>query len=166
MTGVATAWEAAFAAATTGVARPVLLRCGVAIGPGDPATAHLAFLARLGFGGRIGSGRQWVSWIALEDLLRVIERALDDPTMEGTYHVTSPQPVRNRELMAHVRAAVGRRRGLPTPAVAVHAGTWLLGSDPALPLTGRRGQPGRLREEGFVFARPAISDALAAAVRR
>ncbi|HSK23849.1 MAG TPA: DUF1731 domain-containing protein [Egicoccus sp.] len=166
MTGVATAWEAAFETAAVDAERAVLLRCGVAIGPGDPATAHLAWLARLGLGGTIGRGTQWVSWVALEDLLAVVERVIDDPTMAGTYNVTSPRPVRNAEMMAAVRGAVGRRWGLPIPAPFVHLGTWLLGSDAALPLTGRRGHPQRLLDEGFEFTSPDIRTALATAVDR
>lgn len=166
MTGVATAWEEAFGKAAACAARAVLLRCGVVIGRGDPASAHLGRLARLGFGGAIGRGTQWVSWIALDDLHAVVERAIDDPDLAGTYHVTSPCPVRNAEMMAAVRAAVGRRRGLPIPAPLVHLGTWALGSDPALPLTGRRGYPGRLLEEGFEFAVPEVGEAFAVAVGR
>ncbi|MFA9432998.1 epimerase [Egicoccus sp. AB-alg2] len=165
MVGVATAWEAAFADAVRDRnGRDVLLRCGVVIGPGDPATAHLAWLARLGVGGRIGSGRQWVSWIALDDLLSVVVRAMDEPAMAGTYHVTSPQPVRNAALMAGVRRVVGRRWGLPIPAFGVHVGTWLLGSDAALPLTGRRGHPGRLLDERYRFTTPDLDAALATAL--
>lgn len=166
MTGVAAAWEAAFDTAATDAGRAVLLRCGVAIGPGDPATAHLAWLARLGLGGTIGRGTQWVSWVAVADLLAVVERAIDDPAMAGTYNLTSPRPVRNAQMMAAVRRAVGRRWGLPIPAPFVVLGTWLLGSDPALPLTGRRGHPRRLLDEGFEFTTPDIETALATALGR
>lgn len=166
MTGVATAWEEAFDAVRTAVPRSVLLRCGVAIGPGDPATARLAWLARLWLGGAIGRGTQWVSWVGLDDLLDIVVRAIDDPTATGTYHATSPQPVRNREMMAAVRRSVGRRWGLPVPAFLVRLGAWLLGSDPALALTGRRGHPRRLLDEGMVFGTPDLDRALDLAVRR
>ena len=165
MVGVATAWERAVAAATVGLERTVVLRAGVAIGPGDPATAQLARLARWGLGGRIASGRQWVSWIALVDLLMVLERSLDDPSMEGVYLATAPVAVRNRELMAAVRRSVGRRIGLPAPRLAATVGAWALGADPALALTGRRGVPVRLRAAGVEFACPDIDTALAAAGR-
>jgi uncharacterized protein (TIGR01777 family) len=164
MTGVATAWEDAYDKAAAAFARAVLLRCGVVIGPGDPATAHLAWLARLGLGGTIGRGTQWVSWVALDDLLAVVGRAIDGATMTGTYHATSPRPVRNAQMMSAVRRAVGRRRGLPVPAPFVYLGTALLGSDPALPLTGRRGHPARLLAEGFDFATPDIAAAFTTAV--
>ena len=162
MVAVALAWEHAFNA-VAGCERSVLLRCGVAIGPEDPATAQLTRLARLGLGGPIGSGRQWLSWIALDDLLDVLERALDDEGMEGLYHVTSPNPVRNHELMAAIRETVGRRRGLPSPAPLTRLGAWSMGSDPELALTGRRAVPARLQRDGHRFAQPTIEQALAAA---
>lgn len=164
MVGVARAWEQAYREATVTVPRAVLLRCGVAIGPGDPATARLAGLARLGLGGRIASGRQWVSWLALEDLLDQLERAIDDPGSSGTYHLTSPHPIRNGDMMAAYRRAVGRRVGLPAPAVVTRIGALALGSDPALALTGRRGVPARLLAEGATFRIPRFRDALRTAL--
>jgi uncharacterized protein len=164
MVTVALAWERAYALASSAVDRRVLLRCGVAIGPGDPALAQLTRLARFGLGGRIGSGRQWVSWIALDDLLATLERAIDDEAMTGLYHVTAPNPVRNAEMMAIVRRVVGRSFGLPSPTPLTRLGAWLLGSDPALALTGRRGVPGRLQQHGTDFAWPTLEPAVHAAL--
>lgn len=160
MTTVALAWEHAFLEATAGVDRRVLLRLGVSLGGGDPALARLRQLVRLGLGGTIASGRQWVSWLALEDALALFVRALDDATMSGTYVATSPNPVTNAELMAMLRRHEGRRLGLPAPRAAVHVGTRLLGTDPALPLTSRRGVPSRLLAEGFRFGVPHLEEAL------
>lgn len=161
MVTVCLAWEAAFrqAAAATGVDRTVLLRMGIGLGgDGDPATAKLAQVVRLGLGGRVGSGLQWVSWVGLDDLLAVMLRALDDPingpTMRGTYHVTSPNPVTNAEMMATYRRLLGRRVGLPTPALVARLGAPILGSSASLVLTGRRCVPTRLLEEGFEFRQP------------
>ena len=166
MVAVALAWEHAFEVASAPVDRRVLLRCGVAIGPDDPALEQLTRLARFGLGGRIGSGRQWVSWIALDDLLGTLERAIDDDAMSGLYHLTSPNPVRNTQMMAIIRRATGRGFGVPSPAPLTRAGAWLLGSDPALALTGRRGLPGRLQQEGGHFALPALEDAVHVALER
>ena len=98
-------------------------------------------------GGRIGSGRQWMSWIALDDLLANHERAVDDDAMTGLYHLISPDPVRNTQMMATIRRATGRRFGLPSPAPLTRIGARPLGSDPTLALTGRRGTPARLQHE-------------------
>jgi uncharacterized protein (TIGR01777 family) len=152
MVTVCLAWEAAFRQASADTSRQVLLRMGIGLGgDGDPATAKLAALVRLGLGGRVGSGRQWVSWVDLEDLVRVMVRAIDDPTMHGTYHVTSPHPVTNAEMMATYRRLLGRRIGLPTPVLIARLGAPLLGSSASLALTGRRVVPTRLIDEGFEF---------------
>lgn len=165
MVQVCTEWEAAFASVSQRVPRAVVLRAGIGLGgSGDPATERLMWLARMGLGGRVGSGRQWVSWVAVDDFMAVLIRAIDDDTMEGLYHVTSPNPIRNREMMATYRRLVGRRFGLPSPAWMTHVGAWLLGSDPALALTGRRAVPTRLLAEGYHFAIPDFEDAAALAV--
>lgn len=167
MVQVAMAWERAASEATADVARTVVLRIGVTVGGhDDPATARLALLARLGLGGPVGTGRQWFSWIGLEDVLRGFLRAIDDPTMVGTYNLTSPHPVRNEALMAMHRRAQDREVGLTSPAWLTRLGAPVLGSDPALALTGRRAAPTRLLDEGFTFRvddlEAAVVDAVAA----
>ena len=165
MVQVCLAWEAAFGAATGGVDRAVLLRMGIGLGgTGDPATERLAWLVRRGLGGKAGSGRQWVSWVALDDLLDVMVRALDDEAMRGLYHVTCPTPVTNAEMMATYRKLLGRRFGLPAPVPVTFLGALLLGSDPALALTGRRCVPTRLLGEGFEFSVPTFEEAAARAL--
>lgn len=165
MVTVCLAWEGAFQKAAADVDRTVLLRIGIGIGgAGDPATAKLAQIVRMGVGGKVGSGRQWVSWVGLDDLLAVMVRAIDDPTMHGTYHVTSPNPVTNAEMMSTYRKLLGRRVGLPTPAIVAKLGAPLLGSSSSLALTGRRCVPTRLLAEGFEFHQsefePAVRQAL------
>jgi NAD dependent epimerase/dehydratase family enzyme len=104
MVTVALAWETAFRQASDGVPRRVLLRAGIALGgDGDPATARLRQLAILGLAGPVAGGRQWVSWPALDDLLRILVRAVDDDGMRGLYLATSPAPVRNAEIMRTCR---------------------------------------------------------------
>lgn len=162
MVQVALAWEHAFAAATVGVQRGVVLRVGVCIGgEGDPATARLGQLARMRLGGAVGGGRQWFSWIGLEDLLAGFLRAIDDAGMVGTYNLTAPNPVTNAELMRLVREAVGVRFGLASPAWLTKLGAPMLGSDAQLALTGRRAVPSRLLAEGFTFTGPDLPPVLA-----
>jgi len=159
-TTVALAWEGAFNLATRGVERPVLLRIGVVLGDGDPAHDRLRRLVRLGLGGPIAGGKRWMSWIALEDAMGVLLRAIDEPAMRGTYHLTAPEPVTNTRFMAAIRAEYGRRFGLPSPAPLTWLGAWALGSDPALALTGRRAVPRRLLQEGYTFRYPQLEEAL------
>jgi uncharacterized protein len=152
MVTVCLAWEAAFHQASAAVERAVVLRMGIGLGGrDDPATAKLAQVVRMGLGGRIGSGRQWVSWVGLDDLLSVMTLAIDDPAMVGTYHVTSPNPVTNAQMMTTYRRLLGRRIGLQSPAWLVRIGAPLLGSSASLALTGRRVVPTRLLEHGFRF---------------
>ncbi|MEM9467354.1 MAG: DUF1731 domain-containing protein [Actinomycetota bacterium] len=158
-------WEAAFEQAAAGIDRRVLLRPAITIGgAGDPATAQLTRLARLGLGGPVAGGRQWVSWIGAEDMFDLLEQAVIDPDVDGLYHLASPAPATNAEMMAAYRAAVGRRFGVPSPAIVARVGAWLLGSDPALAITGRRCVPQRLLDEGHRFRSTAIDQAVAAAV--
>jgi len=164
MVEVCRRWEAAFEEASQGIARTVLLRPSIGIGGGgDPASRQLATLARFGLAGRVGSGRQWVSWIAADDLFALIERAVVDETMSGLYHLTSPAPVQNRELMAAYRTAVGRRFGLRSPRPIAHLGAKVLGTDPALALTGRRAVPTRLLSDRYQFVCTSLEEAVTAA---
>ena len=95
MAGVARAWEAA--AASVPAERLVVLRTAVVLDRDTPVLDRLTGLVRWGLGGRVGSGRQWVSWLHIADLLAVVRRCLDDPALSGVVHATSPQPVRNAE---------------------------------------------------------------------
>jgi uncharacterized protein len=169
MVTVCLAWEAAFhhvIAAAGKDLRPVLLRIGIGLGgKNDPATAKLAQLVRLGLGGRVGSGQQWVSWAGLDDVLRVMMLAIDDPGMHGTYHVTSPNPVTNATMMATYRKLLGRRFGLASPAIVANLGAPILGSSGSLALTGRRVVPTRLLERGFVFNHPDFAPTAALALK-
>lgn len=159
MAGVARAWEAAAAGAAT--QRRVVLRTGIVFDRDTPALNRLSGLVRWGLGGRVGSGRQWVSWLHIDDFLAVVCLALDDPSMSGIVHATTPEPVRNVELMATLRSVLHRPWSPPTPAALVHAGAPVLRTDPALALSGRRCIPARLSERDFPFAHPTLKPALA-----
>jgi uncharacterized protein (TIGR01777 family) len=158
MAGVARAWEAA--AAEVPAARRVLMRTGIVLDRGTPAMDRLTGLVRWGLGGRIAGGRQWVSWIHIIDFLAVVRRALDDENLSGVVHVTSPNPVRNAELMATLRTVLHRPAAPPTPAALVRLGARILRTDPALALTGRRCVPARLLAADFRFAYPTLDAAL------
>lgn len=165
MVEVCQRWEAAFAAATGDIERTVLLRPGIGIGgTGDPATERLLQLARMGLAGRVGSGQQWVSWLAAVDFFDILEASVLDERMSGLYHLTAPNPVRNEEMMRTYREAAGRRFGLPSPRLITTIGAWVLGSDPGLALVGRRCVPGRLLSEGYQFKVTDFGDAVAEAV--
>lgn len=158
-------WEDAFAESSDGMTRAVLLRQAIGIGgQDDPATVQLMRLARLCLGGPVASGRQWVSWIGADDLFELLHRAVVDESMTGLYHLTSPEPVRNAELMEAFRDAVARVFAISAPRPLTTVGAWLMGSDPALALTGRRCIPTRLLHEGYTFHTTDIHDAVNRAV--
>ncbi|MGP3947878.1 TIGR01777 family oxidoreductase [Streptomyces sp. 7N604] len=158
MAGVARAWETAATGVPTG--RQVVLRTGIVLDRNTPALDRLAGLVRWGLGGRVGTGQQWVSWLHIADLLAVIRLALADPNLSGIFHATSPNPVRNAELMAALRQVLRRPPAPPTPAPLVRFGAALLRTDPALALTGRRCVPSHLLDAGFVFGHPHLTPAL------
>jgi NAD dependent epimerase/dehydratase family enzyme len=105
-----------------------------------------------------------VSWIAAEDMFALLRRAVTNDVMSGTYHLTAPEPVTNREFMAAYRRALGRRFGLPAPRILTQVGARLLGSDPALVLTGRAALPRRLLDEGYTFAVTDLDEAVDRAI--
>jgi uncharacterized protein (TIGR01777 family) len=157
MPGVARPWEETATAATTG--RQVIFRMGLALDTNTPLLDRLTMLVRLGLGGRIGTGRQWVSWIHIRDMLGALRFVLENE-IEGVINVTSPNPVRNETLMKELRRHLNRPWAPPTPTPLVRIGAWVMGSDPEVALTGRRCIPARMLEAGFDFELPDLPDAL------
>jgi uncharacterized protein len=162
---VGKAWEKEFRAGVLPSQRGVELRTGFVLGrdrgAGGGAFARLRMLARVGLGGRIGSGEQGMSWLHESDMIRVFERALFDPAMKGVYIASSPNPVAQRDFMRTLRRAVGMPIGLPAYTWMVRLGArWLLRTDPELALYGRYVVPKRLLDEGFEFQFPNLNGAL------
>lgn len=158
MAGVATVWEAAAEGAKAD--RLVLLRTGIVLGRETPAFDHLATLTRLGLGGRIASGNQWISWLHVDDFLRALEFVIGTEAIDSAIHLTAPNPVQNRDMMRTLRAAFRRPWSPPTPRPLVHLGALLMRTDPALALTGRRCVPRRLLDAGFAFEVPTFDEAV------
>ncbi|MXP21296.1 DUF1731 domain-containing protein [Gordonia sp. HNM0687] len=163
MTGVARPWEDAVAGANAD--HLVTLRTSIVLDNQAPAMKRLADLTRVGLGGRVGSGRQWFSWIHVDDWLAIARAALGlDPELvipDGVVVGASPHPVRNAELMAALRRTLHRPPAPPTPAPLLRLGAIALRTDPALGLTGRRARSQVLDDVGFEFRFPHLDDALA-----
>lgn len=160
MAGVARAWEEAAAAAGAVAGRQVILRTGIVFDRDTPALRRLSGLVRWGLGGRMGTGRQWISWVHIDDFLAAVDLCLADPSLHGIVHVTSPNPVRNAELLAAFRRVLRRPPAPPVPTALVRLGGAILRTDPALALTGRRCVPARLSRHGFTFRYPELVPAL------
>ena len=158
---VGKAWERAFAEAALPKMRKVIVRTSFVLGRSGGALPRLAAIARWGFGGKVGHGRQGISWIHEEDMNRLFQRALVDDNMSGVYLATAPNPVSNAEFMRQLRLVMGARIGLPAAAWMVRLGAPLvLKTDPELALLGRYCVSRRLREEGFTFSFPDLESAL------
>jgi uncharacterized protein (TIGR01777 family) len=120
---------------------------------------------RLGLGGRLGSGRQYLSWISLADEVAAIVFALEHPELTGPVNLAAPSPVTNADFTAALGRALRRPTRLPTPLAPLRA---LYGSElvETLLLASQRAVPRALEAAGFVFAHPTIDDALRAALGR
>jgi len=156
----ATKWERAFDSVPTPRTRRVLLRMPFVLGRGGGVLKMLATMSRCFLGGTVGDGRQIISWIHIDDLVRIVLRAIDDEQMTGLYIAASPNAVTNAEFMRELRHAVHRPWSPPVPAVMVRLGCFLLRTEPVLALTGRRAIPRRLSEDGIAFEHPRLPAAL------
>lgn len=154
-------WEAAADPARAAGIRTVCGRTGLVVAKDGGAWGRLFPLYRAGLGGRLGSGRQFWSFIALHDEIAALRHALDTPSLSGPVNLTAPEPVTNRE----VTAAMGRVMHRPTlatvPAVALRL---VLGEFAQDVLGSQRVRPKRLLESGFAFAFPEIDQAIGAAL--
>ena len=154
-------WEAAFFARDLPHTRRVVLRPGVVLASDGGALQVLARLTRFFLGGAAGDGQQYISWLHIEDMNRIVLRAIKDDTCQGIYNATGPNPVPNAEFMRSLRHALKRPWAPPAPAFAVRIAAFLMRTEPQLALHGRRCIPKRLLEEGFAFKFPALQPALA-----
>lgn len=155
---VVEAWEAASRPAERAGIRVVRLRQGVVISPAGGALGQMLLPFKMGVGGRIGSGRQYLSWIDMDDLMGVILRALYDPELSGVVCATAPNPVTNASFTDALGRALGRPTILPVPAVAVRAAFGQLGREALL--WGQRVLPARLETAGFRWFYEGVEESL------
>ncbi len=142
-------WElAANPAAEAGI-RTAILRIGMVVSRDGGALAAMLPLFRLGLGGPLGSGRQYVSWIALPDLIRAIEFVLACQDLQGPVNLVSPQPVTNRQWTALLGQVLRRPALLPAPPLALRLAVGEMAD--AMLLSSTRAVPRRLQQAGFVF---------------
>ena len=157
------AWESAADPARQAGIRVVHLRFGVVLGP-EGALKQMLTPFRLGLGARIGSGRQWMSWIGLDDSVAAILFALEQPEISGPINVASPNPVTNGEFTRALGRQLGRPALLSVPAFAMEIVFGQM-ADEAL-LSSARVQPRKLIAAGFQFSQPKLDQALAVALAK
>ncbi|MCD7034055.1 TIGR01777 family oxidoreductase [Metabacillus sp. GX 13764] len=154
-------WENAFFANPLPDTRQVLLRIGFALGKNGGALEPLMKLAKMNLGGTVGSGKQYISWLHLEDLNRMFLEAIENPEVKGVYNATGTSPVTNKEFMAALRKAMGKRWAPPAPSPLVWLGAYaVMRTEPSLALTGRKCMPKRWLDEGFVFKHRDLEETL------
>lgn len=155
-------WEAACAPARDAGIRVVNARFGVILAREGGALGKMLPIFRLGLGGPLGSGRQWMSWVALDDVVAAIRFALEHDEVRGPINITSPRPVRNREFASALGQALHRPAFLSAPATLLK---WLTGEMAGeMVLASQRALPKRLLSEGFRFQFPELGSALTRAV--
>jgi uncharacterized protein (TIGR01777 family) len=153
-------WERAAVQAERFGVRVVRLRIGLVLGTEGGMLAQLLPPFEYGFGAAIGSGRQWMAWIALDDMVRLVAHAIADPALTGPVNATAPEPVRNATFTQELGRALRRPALLRLPAGPLR---WLAGDmAEELLLTGRRVVPEKALKSGFVFRYPNLRAALAA----
>jgi len=155
---VCRAWEGATRAAEQAGVRVVLLRTGVALSPAGGAIGQMLLPFKVGLGGRIGSGKQYMSWIDLDDLVALIHHALYTEALRGPVNATAPHPVTNATFTSALGRALGRPTVVPVPALAVKALFGELGKEALL--WGQRVVPRKATESGFTFFYEGVEESL------
>ena len=158
MAEVARRWEASTAPARDGGARVVPLRTGVVVtAKGGAFGRRLLPIFRCGIGGRIGSGRQWFSWVALSDYVRAVRFLVERDDISGSVNVCAPEPLTNADMTAAMGRVLHRPTIMVAPAFGVRLAFGDFGKDL---LGGQRVVPRRLLDAGFSFAHPSFEPAL------
>ena len=155
---LAVAWETEAQAAEPLGVRVARLRLGMVLGKGGGALDRMIVPFKLGVGGRLGSGNQWMSWIYIDDLIALIAFLMKESTVRGVFNATSPFPVTNREFTKALAEAVHRPAILPVPSFALKL---MFGEMSGIMLASQRAFPDAAQRAGFVFNHPDIFEALA-----
>ena len=156
--GVCQEWEDAVAPARARGIRVVHLRTGIVLSPQGGALAQMLLPFKLGAGGVLGSGNQYMSWVALDDMLGIVLHALTDTSVSGPVNAVAARAVTNREFTKTLGKVLQRPTIFPVPAYAVRLLFGEMGD--ALLLASTRVAPTRLKEAGFEFAYPDLEGAL------
>ena len=163
LAGVVVDWENEARAAEELGLRVAMTRTGVVLSESGGALGKMMTPFKLGVGGPVAGGRQYVPWIHIDDVVGALVCALEDERVSGPINVTAPEPATNRELSKALGRVLRRPAVAPVPAFALKA---MYGEMSSIVTTGARVVPGRLAEIGYRFRRPDLEDALRAATGR
>ncbi|MGH7971548.1 MAG: epimerase, partial [Limisphaerales bacterium] len=164
---VAWAWEQALNDAASPRTRKVAMRMAMVLGLGKNSVFPvLCRLTKLGLGGRMGNGRQFVSWIHERDFCRAVEWLISHNELEGPVNLVAPHPLPNAEMMRTLRQVCGVPFGLPASDWMLEVGAFLLRTETELLIKSRRVIPGRLVKTGFEFQFPTVQKAFEELTKR
>ncbi len=158
---VVRSWEYAFFCFNLPSTRQIALRTSVVLGRNKGAFPSLLRLTRLGLGGKVGNGKQFFSWIHIEDYFRIVEFLIQNVSVNGIVNCTSPSPLSNAELMQRMRNKAKVPFGLPAPEFAVRIGAFFIGTESSLLLNSTNIYPELLLNAGFSFEFGDIDAAIA-----
>jgi len=158
LAGVCREWEAEAARGAEFGARVVNTRFGIILAKHGGALPRMAMPIKLGVGGRLGSGRQWMSWITLDETIRIVEFALANAALTGPVNVVAPNPARNNEFTKVLAKTLHRPALFPAPTFALRLALGEMAD--ALLLVSQRVVPSKLAESGYSFAQPNLAGAL------
>lgn len=151
-------WEGEANRAERAGIRTVILRCGVILAAEGGALEQIARPIRMGVGGKLGSGKQWMAWIAIEDVVEITRRAIEEEKWRGPLNVVAPNPARNEEFTRTLARVLNRPAIFPAPAFALRL---MLGEmATVLLLSSQRAVPKKLVEGGYEFQMPELDGAL------
>lgn len=148
---IAKAWEKEFFSHLTPKTRKVALRTSIVLGKNGGAFIPLKSLTKMGFGGKQGSGNQFVSWIHEKDFACAVEFIINNHTIENVINIVSPQPIKNKEFMKTIRKVLKVPIGIPVNETMLKIGSKIIKTEAELVLKSRNVIPKRLTELGFVF---------------
>jgi uncharacterized protein len=151
-------WETAADAARAAGVRVVHPRFGVVLSPGGGALSKMLLPFRLGLGGRVGDGSQWLSWISIDDAVGVIQHAFKTDTLRGPLNATAPDPVTNRDFTRVLGRVLRRPTPLPVPAAALRFALGEMAEETLL--ASARALPAKLLQSGYQFRHPDLESAL------
>jgi len=158
LSSVCVEWENATKPATEKGIRTINARFGVILDPDGGALAQMLTPFRMGIGGRVGSGKQWMSWIALGDVVNGLKFLISDKSVHGPVNFVAPNPVTNAEFTKTLGRVLSRPTLFPVPAFGARLAFGELAD--ALLLSSQRVEPGVLTDNGFLFSWPALEPAL------
>lgn len=156
---VCKAWEASFNMYELKDTRKVIVRMAIVLGDGGVLVPY-ANLVKYGLGGRQGSGEQMFSWVHIEDVSGMMEWLFEHKNASGTYNVSSPNPIKNKDLMKAIKEKMKIPFGFPSPVWMLKVGATLIGTETELVLKSRWVIPTRLLEEGYNFKYKNIEKAI------